>query len=56
MDNNLGQNRRKITPPPPISQIKGAKIAHFGFRGALSLISRGLEFVVHFRPTVDLLR
>ena len=68
MDNNLGKNRRKITPTS-FSQIKGGEIAHFGFHGALSLISRGLGFVVlfqsiqccssctvHFRPTVDLLR
>ena len=48
MDNNLGQIRRKI-PPTPFSQIKGGKITHFGFHGALSLISRGLGFVVLFQ-------
>ena len=44
------QSRTKWKESPPhFSQIKGGKIAHFGFQGGLSLISRGLGFVVLFQ-------
>ena len=38
---NLGQNRWKICTPTPFPQIKGEKMARFGFYAASSLISEG---------------